>query len=83
MNNQESRIDRDTVAQRAYEIFMRRGGEHGRDQDDWYRAEAELRGGNRERSAANEHPEQHGDQDMSRRSAATKTVRARSTAKNR
>jgi hypothetical protein len=30
------------IAVRAYEIFLARGGEPGRDQDDWYQAEREL-----------------------------------------
>jgi hypothetical protein len=30
------------VAQRAYEIFMMRGGEHGHDIDDWIKAKQEL-----------------------------------------
>lgn len=84
MNNQESRIDRDAVARRAYEIYMGRGGEHGLDQDDWYRAEAELLGKNRARPVAGTDPEPHGDGVSSRRSGATKTVRAKSTTvKNR
>ena len=31
------------IARRAYEIFLSRGGEHGRDQEDWFQAEDELR----------------------------------------
>ena len=31
-----------TVASRAYELFLERGGEHGRDWDDWLCAEREL-----------------------------------------
>jgi len=31
------------IAARAYEIFIARGGQHGRDQEDWYQAESELR----------------------------------------
>lgn len=31
------------IGRRAYEIFLCRGGEHGRDMDDWLQAEAELR----------------------------------------
>lgn len=34
------------IARRAYEIYQRRGAGHGRDQDDWYEAERELRGAN-------------------------------------
>jgi hypothetical protein len=30
------------IQQRAYELFLERGGEHGRDVDDWLRAEREL-----------------------------------------
>jgi hypothetical protein len=30
------------VAIRAHEIFMNRGGEHGRDLDDWMQAKREL-----------------------------------------
>jgi hypothetical protein len=31
------------IAARAYEIFLERGGEHGRHDEDWLRAEQELR----------------------------------------
>ena len=30
------------IAQRAYERFRMRGGEHGHDQDDWLEAEREV-----------------------------------------
>jgi hypothetical protein len=30
------------VAKRAYEIFMARGGSHGRHEEDWYQALREL-----------------------------------------
>lgn len=30
------------IAQRAYEFFEARGGEHGHDWEDWFRAESEL-----------------------------------------
>jgi hypothetical protein len=30
------------IAQRAYERFQARGGEAGRDQEDWFEAEREL-----------------------------------------
>jgi outer membrane protein TolC len=36
-------IDRDELAQRAYELYLARGGEDGRDIDDWLNAERELR----------------------------------------
>jgi HSP20 family molecular chaperone IbpA len=32
----------DPIARRAYEIFESRGGAHGHDWEDWYRAEVEL-----------------------------------------
>lgn len=32
------------IARRAYEIHQQRGGAHGSHEDDWHRAEAELRG---------------------------------------
>lgn len=35
-------VDRDRIAQRAYELYLARGGDHGQDQDDWYTAEREL-----------------------------------------
>ena len=37
-----SSIDSDLVARRAYERYQQRGGEHGRDQQDWFEAEREL-----------------------------------------
>lgn len=30
------------IAKRAYELFLQRGGEHGRDWEDWLTAEREL-----------------------------------------
>lgn len=35
-------LDRDRVAQRAYELFLERGGGHGQAMDDWLAAEREL-----------------------------------------
>lgn len=32
----------DSIARRAYDRFHARGGEHGRDQEDWLEAEREL-----------------------------------------
>ncbi|MCU1386195.1 MAG: hypothetical protein JWL71_4892 [Acidobacteria bacterium] len=34
----------DEVARRAYDLYEARGGEHGRDLDDWTQAERELAG---------------------------------------
>jgi hypothetical protein len=36
-------LDPDDIARRAYERFEARGGEHGRDQQDWFEAEREAR----------------------------------------
>ena len=33
----------DAIRQRAYEIYVRRGMQDGRPDDDWFEAEAELR----------------------------------------
>ena len=41
----EPRNDRDAIEKRAYEIYQRRGGQHGADLDDWLEAERELRPG--------------------------------------
>ena len=38
MNNRTS----EDVAHRAYELFLSRGGQHGRDLDDWLEAERQL-----------------------------------------
>ncbi len=40
-------IDRDRVAQRAYELYLARGCGEGRELDDWLCAERELTGGDR------------------------------------
>jgi hypothetical protein len=37
-------VSEDKIRQRAYELYMKRGGQHGKHVDDWFRAEAELRG---------------------------------------
>jgi hypothetical protein len=36
------KVSPDEIAQRAYELFMARGGAHGGDLDDWLIAESEL-----------------------------------------
>ncbi len=40
--SQAQNSDQHLIARRAYERFQMRGGEHGRDQDDWLEAEREL-----------------------------------------
>ena len=37
-------VSEDKIRQRAYELYVQRGGKQGSHVDDWYRAEAELRG---------------------------------------
>jgi hypothetical protein len=32
------------IARRAHELYLQRGGEHGKDVEDWVRAEKELSG---------------------------------------
>jgi hypothetical protein len=39
----QSGPDPDRIAQRAYERYTERGREEGRDQEDWFEAERELR----------------------------------------
>lgn len=41
--NKDPLPDHDAIARRAHELFVERGGEHGYHEDDWLRAEAELR----------------------------------------
>lgn len=36
-------VDREQIAKRAYERYLQRNREHGRDQEDWLEAERELR----------------------------------------
>jgi hypothetical protein len=31
------------ISRRAYELYQARGGDHGRDQNDWFQAENELK----------------------------------------
>jgi hypothetical protein len=35
-------VERDRIAERAYELYVQRGGEDGRDLDDWLEAEREV-----------------------------------------
>jgi hypothetical protein len=35
---------RDGIARRAYEIYVQRGGQNGKDVEDWLRAEKEISG---------------------------------------
>ncbi len=42
--NRERANGEDLVRRRAYELWEQRGRQHGRDADDWFRAESEVRG---------------------------------------
>ena len=37
-------ITEEQIRQRAYELYLERGGEDGHAEEDWLRAEAEIRG---------------------------------------
>jgi hypothetical protein len=39
-----------SIAVRAYDLFIQRGSAHGWDLDDWLRAEGELRGENKDKA---------------------------------
>jgi hypothetical protein len=39
---QEAGLSYELIRERAYALYVSRGGEHGQDQDDWFRAEQEL-----------------------------------------
>ena len=45
MKNTESTLDPKVVAERAYQLYLARGGEDGHALEDWVRAEQELRKG--------------------------------------
>ena len=47
-NQESTRPREDRIRQRAYERYQERGGEHGRDTDDWLEAERELNQGEQE-----------------------------------
>ena len=41
-NRESADVTHDVIGRRAYELFEGRGQEHGKDLDDWLRAEREL-----------------------------------------
>ncbi len=43
--NGRPRSERDRIAQRAYELYLARGGSDGLAEEDWFNAERELSGG--------------------------------------
>ena len=42
--NGASKVTDEQIRERAYQLFLERGRQHGSHEDDWYRAESELRG---------------------------------------
>ena len=42
--NGASSVTEEQIRERAYHLYLERGRQHGRHEDDWYRAESELRG---------------------------------------
>jgi hypothetical protein len=42
--NGASNINEEQIRERAYQLYLERGRQHGSHEDDWYRAESELRG---------------------------------------
>lgn len=39
---ERKKISEEEIARRAHQLYVQRGGEHGRDVEDWVRAENEL-----------------------------------------
>jgi hypothetical protein len=47
---EQEHVSDDDIARRAYQLFEERGNNPGYDQEDWFRAEQELRGQRRGRA---------------------------------
>jgi len=45
--NGASNVTEEQIRERAYQLYLERGRQHGRHEDDWYLAESELRGHSR------------------------------------
>lgn len=45
--NGAAKVTEEQIRERAYQLYLQRGRQHGSHEDDWYRAESELRGHNR------------------------------------
>ena len=45
--NGASNVTDEQIRERAYQLYLERGRQHGSHEDDWYRAESELRGHSR------------------------------------
>ena len=44
LQNGASQVTDEQIRERAYQLYLERGRQHGSHEDDWHRAEAELRG---------------------------------------
>ena len=55
-NNENEALSQEEIACRAYEIYEERGSEPGRDLEDWFEAERELRVRRAITGEATEHP---------------------------
>ena len=64
------------IAERAYFYFLARGGEHGRDLEDWLRAEAEIMAQNKPKKSTRKRTTTKG-----RTSSKTTRRKTRSSAK--
>lgn len=42
--NERKEASKQEISERAYELYLQRGGESGKDVEDWVRAEQELSG---------------------------------------
>src|SRR5690349_9478989 len=42
--NGGAKVSDEQIRERAYQLYLERGRQHGSHEDDWYRAESELRG---------------------------------------
>jgi hypothetical protein len=58
---ESTRPSEDRIRQRAYERYQERGGDHGRDTDDWLEAEREVAGETVSRNRDQDLPKRQGD----------------------
>jgi hypothetical protein len=71
---------RDEVSRRAYELYQKRGGAHGRHNEDWLEAEQQLRE-ERQRAAGNALADPVAKKSAAKKSAAKKSAAKKSAAK--
>jgi hypothetical protein len=63
LDHQDRTISREELEKRAYELYLQRGTAHGRDEEDWLLAEAQL---TEERNRGRETPESYKTQSAGR-----------------